>query len=283
MVKKYPHVIGDFMWTAWDYLGETGIGAWAYTEDGIAFIKPFPWLLADTGAIDILGNPGAEAEYAAVVWGVRETPYLGVQPVNHPGVIPAKYTWRGTNAIASWAWNGCDGNDAVVEVFANAAEAELFLNGNSLGRKAINRYKAEFLTQYTPGLLMAVAYGADGAELSRAFLKTPQGRPFIKITPEKVRAAAGELVYVHINIAYDDGTVESNMDAKLNVSVTGGELLAFGSANPRTEESYNKGSYTTYYGRALAVVRRGKAGELKIKADADGILGGSYYGTISYV
>lgn len=42
MVRKYPYLIGDFMWTAWDYLGEAGIGAWAYTPDGKGFNKPFP-------------------------------------------------------------------------------------------------------------------------------------------------------------------------------------------------------------------------------------------------
>ena len=56
MVKEYPYLIGDFMWTAWDYLGEVGLGAWAYTADGKGFNKPYPWLLADAGAMDILGN-----------------------------------------------------------------------------------------------------------------------------------------------------------------------------------------------------------------------------------
>lgn len=60
MVKEYPYLIGDFMWTAWDYLGEAGLGAWAYTPDGKGFNKPYPWLLADCGALDILGNPNGE-------------------------------------------------------------------------------------------------------------------------------------------------------------------------------------------------------------------------------
>ncbi len=53
MVKKYPYLIGDFMWTAWDYLGEAGLGAWTYHKDGCTFDKPYPWLLADAGAVDI--------------------------------------------------------------------------------------------------------------------------------------------------------------------------------------------------------------------------------------
>ncbi len=60
MVKQYPYLVGDFMLTAWDYLGEAGIGTWAYTNDGRSFDKPYPWLLADVGVFDILGNPNGE-------------------------------------------------------------------------------------------------------------------------------------------------------------------------------------------------------------------------------
>ena len=59
---------------------------------------------------------------------------------------------------------------------------------------------------------------------------------------------------------------ESNADRKLTVTVAGGELLAFGSANPRTEEQYHTGSFTTYYGAALAIVRAGDSGTLTVTA-----------------
>ena len=69
-----------------------------------------------------------------------------------------------------------------------------------------------------------------------------------------------------MNIEGDNGIVESNADRKLTVTVEGGELLAFGSANPCTEEQYHTGSFTTYYGSALAVVRAGEAGTISVKA-----------------
>jgi hypothetical protein len=83
----------------------------------------------------------------------------------------------------------------------------------------------------------------------------------------------GEAVYANINISYSDNTVESNMDSKLAISVTGGELLAFGSANPRSEDSFGAGEYTTYYGRSLAIVRCGGSGAVSIRADARNDLG----------
>jgi hypothetical protein len=264
MVKKYPYLIGDFLWTAWDYLGEAGLGAWAYTDDGAAFNKPYPWLLAEAGAIDILGNIGAEAEYAAVVWGLRKQPYIGVQPVNHPGVKPAKMVWRGTNAVASWSWRGCDGNKAVVEVYADADYVELLLNNRRLAIKKIKDCKAVFKTRYQPGTLTAVAYNAEKQELSRSTLVSAEEHLRIRIVPEKETVKAGERVYVDVLLVGENGVVESNADTRLTVTVEGGDLLAFGSANPRTEENYGDGSFTTYYGRSQAVLQTKQPGSIVV-------------------
>jgi hypothetical protein len=269
MVKKFPYLIGDFMWTAWDYLGEAGLGAWAYSDDGKGFNKPYPWLLNGSGAIDILGNIGAEAEYAAVVWGLRQKPYIGVQPVNHPGVEPAKMAWRGTNALASWSWKNCEGNEAVVEVYADADSITLLLNDKTIGRKKVKNYKAVFKTRYVPGILSAIAYDQDGRELSRSSLASATGGLCIGIYPEKDMVKTGEILYVDINIIGENGVIESNADTGLSVTVEGGELLAFGSANPRTEESYNSGSFTTYYGKAQAVIRADKSGTIRITICSD--------------
>ena len=255
MVKQYPYLIGDFMWTAWDYLGEVGLGAWAYTKDGTGFNKPYPWLLADTGAFDIVGTPNGEMFLAQAAWGLLDKPGIGVQPVNHPGQNPAKMAWRGTNAMASWAWQGCDGNKAIVEVFTDAAVIELLINGKSLGKKKVKECRAIFKTKYQSGKIEAVAYDASGREVSRSNLVSATGNTSICAAPEAETAKAGEVVYVNVAIVGENGVVESNADRKLTVTVEGGELLAFGSANPRTEERFDEGTYTTYYGVALAAVR----------------------------
>ena len=257
MVKKYPYLVGDFMWTAWDYLGESGIGAWSYTG-GMPFNRPYPWLLAGAGVIDILGVPDASCKYAATVWGQLDKPVIGVRPVNHPGVRVSKSVWRGTNAIESWAWSGCGGNKAEIEVYAQAASVELLLNGKSLGRKKLKAYKAMFKTAYAPGTLAAVAYDAGGREISRSELRSADGKLHIQVEPEEKSVNSGEIVYIPVSLAGENGVVESNNDRKLTVTVGGGELLAFGSANPCTEERYDSGSFTTYYGRALAVVQAGE-------------------------
>jgi hypothetical protein len=263
------------MWTAWDYLGEAGLGAWAYTEDARAFNKPFPWLLADTGAIDILGNPGAEAEYAATVWGFRAKPWIGVRPVNQNVTKLTKSMWRRTDAIASWAWKNCEGSKAVVEVYTGAHTVELQLNGKCIGRKRVKACRAVFNTRYAPGKLAAVSFDSDGNELSRSELQSTRGKISIRIRPEKGIVSVGDIVYITVELAGENDVVECNADTKIDVSVEGGELLAFGSANPHTPENYTSGSFTTYYGKAQAVVGAEKAGTIRITMRSGDMLNAS--------
>lgn len=271
MVKKYPYVFGDFMWTAWDYLGETGIGAWGYTEDAKGFSKPYPWLLADTGAIDILGDPNAEMFWANAAWGQLTNPAVAVRPVNHPGVKMTKAVWRGTNGIPGWSWRGCAGNDAVVEVFTGAPKVELFLNGASYGKVRAKDCRAVYKLKYAPGILRVVAYDDKGVPTGETVLRSAMGSVTIKAEPEAAFVKAGSAAYIDVSLVGENGVVERNMDAKLSVTVENGELLAFGSANPRTEERYDAGEFTTYYGRAQAVIRAGKSGHVTIRIQGENL------------
>ncbi|MCD8023500.1 MAG: DUF4982 domain-containing protein [Lachnospiraceae bacterium] len=270
LVEKYPYLIGDFMWTAWDYLGETGIGGWSYDAEDMGFGKKYPWLLADTGAMDILGNDNAEAGLASVVWGARETPYIGVCPVNHPGVVANRAMWRGSNALPYWSYLGCDGNDADVEVYSRGAEVELFINEKSVGRECVKDMRADFHVTYEPGEIRAVAYLEDGSVLSESSLRSADTNTRIWIRPEEESVRKGDILYLDIAIGGENGIVECNCDTLLHVSVEGGELLAFGSANPKTEEKFLSREYTTYYGRAQAVVRA-LSDEVKVTVTGDGL------------
>ena len=264
MVKEYPWLIGDFMWTAWDYLGEAGIGAWAYTADGKGFNKPYPWLLADAGAFDILGNPNGELYLAQVAWDQLKEPVISVQPVNHPDSKPAKAVWRGTNSLPSWSFDGCDGNKAVVEVYTDSHQAELYVNDKKVGRKTVKAGKAVFKTRYQSGKITAVTFDSTGQKTGESVLQSAKGPLKAVPLPEKDAVEVGEIIFVPINVQDENGIVESNSDRKIKVDVEGGVLLGVGSANPRTEERFVAGEYTTYYGRALAIVYADKPGNIKI-------------------
>lgn len=269
-VKKYPYLIGDFMWSAVDYLGEVGIGGWSYEPQfGIKFEKPYPWVIADVGTIDIIGNIGAEAKYASTVWGLEKQPYIGVRPVNHPKTKVVKSVWRGTNAIASWSWSGCEGNRAEIEVYSDACAIALYRNGKKIGKKKVRECRAFFKTKYKPGNLKAVALNEKGKIVGESELRTADNYR-ICISCEKNKAAAGEVLFFDVAIADENGIVESNADCRLTAQVENGELLAFDSARQKTEDKYSSPACETYYGRALAVVKAGKKGVVKLTVSGKG-------------
>ena len=270
LVKKLPWVIGDFMWTAWDYIGEVGIGSWVADDRSSAFAKPYPWKLGDTGALDILGHETAEAGMAAVVWGARKEPYIAVRPILPEGRHWLRAMWRGSNAIPSWSWKGCEGRGTEVEVYTAAPEAELFINGVSVGRQAVRGCKAVFPVAYRPGELRAAACYADGTRVECA-LRSADGGTRVVIAPETA-PEIGRPLYLDISLRGENGEIESNADETLTVAVEGGRLLAFGSARPDTEAAFHTGVYPTYYGRALAVVLPEESG-LRVTARGESARG----------
>lgn len=269
-VKQKDYLIGDFMWTAWDYIGEAGIGAWTYHNDAKTSDRPYPWKLADTGAFDILGNDNAEAGLASVIWGKRKTPYIGVVPVNQDRDKLVKSVWRGSNALPYWSYKGCEGKTAKVEVYSDAYEIELFVNEKSYGRKQTKDLKAVFEPVYEEGTVRAAAYDEKGTCIAQSSLRSADRKTQIRICPEEELPAKNEILYIDILITGENGEIECNSDTCLSVCVEGGQLLGFGSANPRTEENYLEGRYTTYYGRSQAVVKC-LGDSLKISVSGEGV------------
>ena len=270
-VERLPYLVGDFMWTGWDYLGEVGLGAWSY-EGGVPFGRPYPWLLSDSGVINILGRPDFSCRYAAAVWGKLDGPAIGVRPCNHPGKRPNRSVWRGTNAIESWSWQGCDGNAAVVEVCGEGASVVLHLNGKRVGRKRLKDKKALFRLRYTPGTLEAVLYDGDGKATGRTALRSAARDLCLHLEAEGQAFHPGQVVYLPLTIRGKNGVVESNADEAVTLTVKGGELLGFGSANPCTTDRFDAGRCTTYQGCALAVVRLGE-GPLTVTATGTSLPG----------
>lgn len=270
MVQQYPYLIGDFMWTAWDYIGEAGAGAFAYTADGCGFEKPYPWILADMGVLDMLGNPNGEAYHVAAIWNKLKGPKVCVRPLNKDRK-PAKSSWRETDSIPSWSWNGCEGKKACIEVYSSAEYVELICNNKSLGKKKLKECKASFKAKYVPGTITAIEYDQLGQETGRDTLTSAQGEKQVRIHSEQEEVCAGQVCYFNVEIVGENGVVESNQDQTLQISVRGGKLLGFGSANPRTEESFVTGEYTTYYGRAQAIVQMEDSKEIVLRVTGKGI------------
>jgi len=275
IVERNESIIGDFMWTAWDYLGEAGVGEPTYGTTQAPFSKEYPCQNAGIGAVDLTGELEPFAYYVATLWGAYHKPYIAVRPLNHAGEEYTLGKWRATDAIHSWTWPGQEGKTTDVEVYAKAAQIELLCNGASLGRQTVTDCKAVFQTEYHPGKLEAVAYDENGNILGRDVLTTAAEETKLTITAEEnqLKANGEDLAYVSVEITDNAGIRKMLSDRKITISVSGaGALAAVGSAACRTEESYLSNSFTTYNGKMIAIIRTGKeAGTLIVNASADGM------------
>ena len=286
MIEKTPWVIGEFTWTAWDYIGEAGIGKASFYEPGDPRIgdpwgmpSPYPWRTANDADIDITGCVRPQGVYRRIVWGSGETAVFSYDPANM-GKVETLSLWGFPGVYQSWNWAGQEGKSVNVLVFSQAEEVELLLNGKSLCRAKAGEAMAHdmpctflFSVQYQPGTLEAVGYG-NGKEISRGTLTTTGEPQKIRLTAEKdhLRADGASLAYVRAEIVDEDGNVVPNAAIPLTVEVIGqAELLGFGSGNPITDENYTKGTFTSFQGQALAVVRAGSAaGEAHLTVKAEG-------------
>ena len=279
-VERLPYVIGDFDWTAWDYLGETGIGAVAYGDEtgpmGMMYAK-YPFKAAYCGDINLIGDRRPASYWREIIWGLRTDPYIAVQPPVHFGQEKFKSQWVFTDAFRSWNFRGFEGKPAVVEVYADADEVELFVNGVSAGRRPAGTEKKAltvFEIPYQPGTLEAAAY-RNGTETGRDILKTASDevKLSVKVTcPEGGLPADGsDIAYVDAAVTDSEGILNMEAVKKISVSVEGPAVLAgYGSASPSNEENFFDTEICPYEGRVRAAVRAAGKGRITVTFKTDG-------------
>ena len=268
-VQKYPQLLGDFVWSAWDYLGEACIGDWTYhSYNGLP-------LLAGQGMIDITGKPLASMYFMQIVWGLRKEPFIGVRPLNHAKEAPTTGAWQFTNAIDSWSWQGYEGEKAVVEVYANSASVRLLLNGKEIANKPVKKYKTLFKLPYQPGTLTAEALDERGNVISSHSLTTAGEETVLRVTPDKMVLCANNQSLCYLPIEFTDkaGNLKPYMEQLVEVAVAGAATLAgFGSALCKTNEVFDKPYHHSYRGRCLAVLRAGSTpGKAKVTVTSAGM------------
>ena len=280
LVTAHPHVLGDFTWTGWDYLGEAGIGRVEHLPEG-AVAAPtasgaYPYLTAGTGDIDITGHRRPASYYRETVFGLRRAPYIAVHRPQFHGQTTVQTPWAWTDSVASWTWDVPTGSPVTVDVYSDADEVELLLDGRSLGSAKVGDAKsflARFETSYQPGELTAVAV-VSGQERSRTTLRTATGPLALVAAADRPAIGADDADLAHVEITLQDaaGTVPTDHDALVTVTVEGpGVLAGLGTGRPRTEEAFGAASCTTYDGRALAVVRPTGPGDIRVTVTAEGL------------
>lgn len=275
-VQKHPQVIGDFAWTAWEYLGETGVGRLVYEGDPGGFAAPFPALVSGSGTIDITGRPRPIAQWRKTVWGLRETPFIAVQRPQRHGSPVKIGPWSWDDVLDSWSWAVEPGAPVRVDVYSDADEVELLIDGSTVGRERVGTDKAfiaRFETHYRPGELTAVAY-RDGTETGRTTLRSAGSSRRIEARADRTELTfdTAALVYIDLALTDDAGVVVNDETVPISIEVEGAATLAgFASARPDATDPFDAHTVSTYDGRALAVVRPTGAGTIVVTASAPGV------------
>lgn len=262
--RNHPGIVGDFVWAGVDYIGEAGIGSWEYEDYAPADADEAGWLTGGSGRIDIVGNTNGEALYTKVAFEQTQDIYLAVKPVYQKGKHSPS-AWKMTEAEASWSYPGCEGTQAVIEVYARAAEVEVFLNDRSIGRKRMkNTCRAIFHAAYEPGVLRAVAYNQDGKKIRETSLSSAGDETCLMLTPESSGTVKEGLTYIQVKYTDANGIWKPMEKHHIQVTVQNGILKGLGNACPYNPDGYDKDNTGTYYGRALAVVQADGTGPVTV-------------------
>jgi beta-galactosidase len=298
-VEKFSYIIGDFVWSAMDYIGEVSVGSATIVPEArkTTFKMPtelklppgvnifdvlskmpseWPYFISGCGDIDITGEKKPQMFYRDVLWDNSKL------EINVHAPIPAGFAenlsgWGWPNEPQSWTWKGNEGKPLQVRVFTKASKVRLELNGNVMGEKTLtadDKYIAVFEVPYQPGELKAIAL-ENGMEVANKVLKTSGEAYGIRLIADRssIHADRNDLSFVTIEVVDKSGSVVPDATVKVKLTLTGnGELAATGNADPKDMESVNKPVISTYKGKAQAIVRPfAKDGTIVLKAESAGL------------
>jgi len=280
MVQSHNYIIGDFIWTAMDYLGESGIGRYYYPGEtkGEHWEADFyPWHGAYCGDIDLIGWRKPISHYRNMLWNISETLYMAVKEPN-PDYGEIKETiWSVWPTWESWTWPGYEGKNIQVEVYSKYPKVRLYLNDKLIGEQLVTeeqQYKTTFNVSYAPGLLKAVGV-MDNKEFETSVLQTSGSAANIKLISDRttIYADGQDLSFITIEITDKEGNLQPNAKNQLQFDISGpGVIAGVDNANLKDLDQYVGNTRKAWNGRALVVIRSTNAeGDIKLKVSSPGL------------
>ena len=263
LVKSNNYIIGDVVWTAIDYLGESGIGRWYYSGDtpGEHWENDFfPNHGAYCGDIDLIGLRKPISHYRSMLYNDNEKLYMAVREPA-PVSLEIKTTlWSVWPTWESWTWPGFEGRNIAVEVCSKYPKVRLYLNDKLIDEKNTSieqEFKATFLVPYTAGVLKAVGVEND-KEIESTFLQTAGDAAKMKLTTDRKEILANmqDLSYITVEITDKDGIFQPNANDRLQFKIEGPGIIAgVGNADLKDWEPYTGNTRKAWKGRALVVIK----------------------------
>lgn len=242
---QHPYVAGEFVWSGWDYLGE-----------------PTPYYSARSSYFGIIDLAGFKKD-RFYLYQSRWRPGL---PMVH--ILP------------HWNWSDRIGKVTPVHVFTSGDEAELFLNGQSLGRKKKGQYEYRLRWDdvlYEPGTLQVIAY-KNGNKWAEEIVQTT-GAPhgvYAFADRNTIKADGQDLSFITVAVADKDHRFVPDANNKVIVTITGpGEIVATDNGDPASMVPFPSTQRDAFNGLMLVIVRskKGETGEITVNADSPGLTG----------
>jgi beta-galactosidase len=281
MVDGFPYIVGSFVWTAIDYLGESGLGrstlrdAKDTTREGYG--APFPWHGSACGDFDICGTRRAIAHYRNIVWDRGEKLYLGVRQPVPEGKAMSVTQWGVWPVFPSWTWPGMEGKPLEVEVYSRGDSVRLYQDDKLVAEKPTTRaerFQAIFSLSYVPGVLKAVAL-RDGKAIAETTLRTAGEPAQLRLTADRasLQSSGQDLSFVTVEALDARGESHPNADHMVTFRLEGpGTIAAVGNGDLTSEEAYRGDRRKLFRGKALAVVRTSRnPGALVLTVTAPGL------------
>lgn len=271
-VMDNKYMIGDFVWTAYDYIGEVSIG-WNYSK--------YPWTLAYCGDIDICGFKRPSSYYRETLWGSKHISLFVHNPqpsFDLKSPDEKRSDWSYDDVYDHWNWAKYSDSTLRVDVYSTGDHVKLFVNDRLVGEADVSRktdYKAKFKVPFEAGEIKAVAY--KNGTVVESFKRVTAGAVNkIKLLAEQpaIKADRNKLAFVEVNLVDNKGTLNPVDDQLVTYEITGpGEIVAVGSGNPTSTESFQAGKRKTFLGKGLVVIRStGKPGEIILSAKSGNVI-----------
>jgi len=269
---RFPNVLGEFVWTGFDYLGEPTpyFGGKGPTD------HDWPSRSSYFGMVDLAGFPKDRYYLYQSVWSKKPMAHL----------------------LPHWNWQGREGQNIPVMCYSNGDEVELFLNGKSLGRKKRgsesmelpvgqnvspdrkfqSKYRFMWQVPYEAGTLKAVAY-QNGRQVASDQVRTAGPAARIKLVPDRgtIKADGDDLSFITVRIEDKDGNLAPMADNLVHFTVSGpSAIAAVDNGNAATVEPFHADQRRAFNGLALLIVRSrpGQPGQTRISATSEGLTQG---------
>jgi beta-galactosidase len=275
---KFPHLLGEYVWTGFDYLGE-----------------PTPYNSDETNLLNFRNNPAKKAELEKKLEEIRKnnppsrSSYFGI--IDLCGFPKDRFYlyqshWRSdfpmAHILPHWNWSERIDSITPVHVYTSGDEAELFLNGKSLGKKAKTEGKDFRLVWdnvvYHPGELKVIAY-KNGKQWADDLVKTTGKASKLNATSDRnsISSDGVDLAYITVKVQDKDGLTVPRSHPLIQFEIEGpGEIVATDNGDPTSFVPFQSHKREAFNGMALAIVKakKGTTGNFKVRAISNGLISG---------